>query len=109
MRFTKINRVMKKGRAEIRKTLKRLEKLDNVLIARVREALEKTETGKRAARTNPNRRLYAVLIPTKEENLQRIKNVFDYMGYEEKQLKLIELNIYLLLHGNNQANCEIFK
>jgi hypothetical protein len=109
MRFTKISRVMKKCRAEIRKTLKSLGKLDNATIAHIREAFEKTETGKIVVRTNPNRRLYAVLIPTKKENIQRIKNVFDSMNYEEKRRKLVELDNYLLLRGNNQANCEIFK
>jgi hypothetical protein len=109
MRFTKISRVMKKTRAEIRKLLKSLEKVDNVLIVHIREALEKTKTGKIAVRKNANRRLYAVLIPTKEENIQRIKTVFDCMDYGEKRLKLIELDNYLLLRENNQANCEIFK
>ena len=88
MRFTKINRAMKKCQTEISKTLKSLGELDNVLIAHVREAFEETETGKQTVRTNPNRRPYAVLIPTKEENIQRIKNVFDCMNYEEKALRL---------------------
>jgi hypothetical protein len=103
MRYTKVNRGMKKYLSEIRKTLKSLEKLDNVLIVRVREALEKTEPGKIVVRKNPNRRLYAVLIPTKEENIQRIKAVFDYMSYDEKRLKLAVIN-YLLPCFKN-INC----
>jgi hypothetical protein len=95
MRFTKISRVMRKCRAKIHKTLKSLERLDDILVARVREGFEKTKTGKIVARTNPNRRLYAVLIPTKEENIQRIKNIFDYMSYEKKQLELVRLNCLL--------------
>ncbi|MCX5632847.1 MAG: hypothetical protein NTW93_04120 [Phycisphaerae bacterium] len=95
MRFSKINRVMKRCRTKIHKTLKAVEELDNALVAHIREAFEKTKTGQRTVKTDPNRRLYAVLIPTKEENIQRIKNVFDSMNYEEKLLKLNELN-YLL-------------
>lgn len=91
MRFSKINRVMKSRQTKICKTLKTIEKLDNALVAPIREALEKTKTGQRTVKINPNRRLYAVLIPTKEENIQRIKNVFDSMDYEEKSLKLIGL------------------
>lgn len=82
---------MKKRQTKIRKTLKTVGKLDNALVDSIREALEKTKTGQRTVKTNPNRRLYAVLIPTKEENIQRIKNVFDSMDYEEKSLKLIGL------------------
>ena len=86
---------MKKSRTEIRKTLKAIEKLDKALVAHIREAFEKTKTGQRTVKTNPNRRLYAVLIPTKEENIQRIKNVFDSMDYGEKSLKLVGLNSLL--------------
>ena len=82
---------MKSRQTKICKTLKTIEKLDNALVAPIREALEKTKTGQRTVKINPNRRLYAVLIPTKEENIQRIKNVFDSMDYEEKSLKLIGL------------------
>jgi hypothetical protein len=103
MRFSKITRAMKKCQAETHKTLKSLSKLDNILIARVREAFEKTEPGKIAVRKNPNRRLYAVLIPTKEENIQRIKNVFDCMSWDEKRLKLAGIN-YLLPCFQN-INC----
>jgi hypothetical protein len=93
--FSKTNRVMKKCQKDICKILKSLGKLDNALIAHIREAFEGTKTGKAAIRANPNRRFYAVLIPTKEENLQRIKNVFDFMGYEEKTLKFIGLTFLL--------------
>ena len=95
MRFSKINRVMRKCQKDIRKTLKSLAKLDNALIAHIRETFEGTKTGKAAIRANPNRRLYAVLIPTKKENLLRIKNVFDFMSYEEKLLKFVGLNSLL--------------
>ncbi|MGB8225597.1 MAG: hypothetical protein WCE45_01835 [Sedimentisphaerales bacterium] len=97
MRFSKINREMKRCQTKICNTLKAIEKLDKALVAHIREAFEKTKTGQRTVKANPNRRLYAVLIPTKEENIQRIKNVFDSMNYEEKSLKLVMLN-YLLPH-----------
>lgn len=100
MRFSKTDRAMGKCQKDICKTLKILGKLDNPIIAYFREAFEKTKTGKAAVRTNPNRRLYAVLIPTKEENLQRLKNVFDFMSYEEKSLRLRRLN-YLLPRFQN--------
>lgn len=101
LKFSKTNRIMKKCRKDICKTLKSLGKLDNALIAYVREVFERTETGKTVVKMNPNRRLYAVLIPTKEENLQRIKNVFDFMSYEEKSQALIRLN-YLIKNSGTE-------
>ena len=41
-----------------------------------REIFELTDAGQRAVKTNPDRRLYAVLEPTRAENLKRIENVF---------------------------------
>jgi len=41
-----------------------------------RETFELTSAGKQAVKTNPDRRLYAVLKPTRAENLKRIENVF---------------------------------
>ena len=40
-----------------------------------RETFELTSAGQQAVKTNPDRRLYAVLEPTRAENLKRIENV----------------------------------
>jgi len=41
-----------------------------------RQTIEKTEGGKRAIKTNPNRHLYSVQKPTRAENLKRLENAF---------------------------------
>jgi len=51
----------------------------NNFIIKLREAFERTEAGLRTVKTHPDRRLYAVLRPTRQENLRRIKNALDNM------------------------------
>jgi hypothetical protein len=50
---------------------------------RDRQFFENSEAGRRAVESNPNRRLYAVLKPTKAENRERIANVFKEMEPRE--------------------------
>jgi len=49
----------------------------------VRRAMEDSEVGRRAKANCKDRRLYAVLKPTKEENLRRIENIFRAMTTEQ--------------------------
>ncbi|GEM_PF-1932836 len=48
-----------------------------------RQVFENSEAGRRAVESNPNRRLYAVLKPTRAENRERIANVFKAMEPRE--------------------------
>ena len=52
---------------------------DNIL-NETRKAIEESEEGRRIVKTNPNRRLYAVLEPTREENLARIEYALTGLG-----------------------------
>jgi len=61
----------------------------NGKIDAVRQTIENSEAGRRAVESNPNRRLYAVLKPTKAENLERIANVFKEM--EPRQLLALRI------------------
>ena len=63
-----------------------IQALSDISVEYIRRAVEKTDAGTVAIAINPNRRLYAVLQPTKEENIQRIKNTMDCMGKRKKKL-----------------------
>jgi len=53
-----------------------LSKSDYYTICRFRVVIEtQTEAGRRVVKTNPDRHLYAVRFPTKDESLRRIMNV----------------------------------
>ncbi len=52
--------------------LKNLDTLSNAKIKSFCVDIEKTRAGKKAAKTNPNRRLYAVMKPNRQENIERI-------------------------------------
>lgn len=54
----------------------------------MRERLERSEYGSRAMASSPDRRLYAVLQPTNEENVLRISNVLLAMGPQEMVIAL---------------------
>ena len=54
---------------------------DDIFIELFREVIERKEEGIRAKQTSTDKRLYAVLSPTKEETLQRIENAIDCMDY----------------------------
>ena len=49
--------------------------LSDADIERTRIRFESTDAGRRAAADSPERKLYAVLKPTREENIRRILNV----------------------------------
>lgn len=53
---------------------------NDTLLEKVREALEKSPEGQRIVKASPNKRLYAVLKPTREENMQRIEYVLTGLG-----------------------------
>ncbi len=63
----------------IQQILSRWDKKSYYVIAKDRRAFEATEWGQQAMRNNPDRHLYAVLSPTRQENLARIGNVLREM------------------------------
>lgn len=63
----------------IQQILSGWDKKRNWTIANDRRVFEATKWGQRAIRNNPNRHLYAVLRPNREENLGRIANVLREM------------------------------
>ncbi len=58
------------------------DKKRNRTIANDRRVFEATKWGQQAIRYNPDRHLYAVLRPTRKENLDRIANVLREMDAE---------------------------
>lgn len=62
--------------------LAKISSLDDGLVALWCEQLEETTHGQAAVTMSPNRKLYAVLKPTKAENLRRIKAVLEFVGHE---------------------------
>ena len=50
------------------------------IVNNVRKTLEGSTEGQRTVKANPNRRLYAVLKPTREENMERIEYVLTGLG-----------------------------
>jgi hypothetical protein len=52
-----------------------LNMLDDKILDCNRKVFENTTAGRRAVKNNPDRRLYAVLKPTRVENLRRVENV----------------------------------
>lgn len=65
--------------------LRGLSKRDAKWLSRFREGFEGSDAGRKAIATSPNRRLYAVLRPTKLEDLERIRNVLLAMGPDQYQ------------------------
>jgi hypothetical protein len=59
----------------IRYILSAWDKKSDHIIAKDRRTFESTEWGQRAIQNSPDRHLYAVLRPTRKENLERIGNV----------------------------------
>jgi hypothetical protein len=57
-------------------------KKSNWTVAKDRRAFEATKWGQQVIRSNPDRHLYAVLCPTRQENLTRIANVLRAMDAE---------------------------
>lgn len=53
---------------------------NDTMLDSVRKNIEDSIEGRRIAKANPNRRLYAVLKPTREENLERIEYVLTGIG-----------------------------
>jgi len=53
---------------------------NNTMLDNVRKSLEDSIEGLQITKKNPNRRLYAVLKPTREENLERIEYVLTGIG-----------------------------
>jgi hypothetical protein len=58
------------------------EEKNNRTVANDRRAFEATKWGQQVIRSNPDRHLYAVLYPTRKENLERIANVLRAMDAE---------------------------
>ncbi|MFZ0035632.1 MAG: hypothetical protein WAK60_11680 [Sedimentisphaerales bacterium] len=58
------------------------EKKSNRTVANDRRVFEATKWGQQVIRSNPDRHLYAVLYPTRQENLTRIGNVLRAMDAE---------------------------
>ncbi len=65
--------------AAIRQVLNCWSEKSNYTVAKDRRVFEATKWGQRAVRNNPDRHLYAVLRPTRQENLTRIGNVLREM------------------------------
>ncbi|MDD5064289.1 MAG: hypothetical protein PHQ35_05970 [Phycisphaerae bacterium] len=66
----------------VQQILSMWEKKSNWTVANDRRRFEATEWGQQVARDNPDRHLYAVLYPTRKENLARIANVLRAMDAE---------------------------
>jgi len=62
-------------------------------VANDRRVFEATKWGRQVIRKNPDRHLYAVLRPTREENLERIANVLREM--DDEAFNRTVRNIYL--------------
>lgn len=77
------NRYCHKDREQdIQQILSLWDKESYCVTAKDRQKFEALECGRRAIRNNPDRHLYAVLRPTKQENLGRIGNVLREMDSE---------------------------
>lgn len=76
--------------------LKHLEAYTDEMLEAGRKRIEEGEAGMVAIQSNPNRRLYAVLKPTRAENIERIKHVFLAMDafelYKELQSVRIQMD-----------------
>jgi hypothetical protein len=57
-------------------------KKSNWTVAKDQRAFEATKWGQQVIRSNPDRHLYAVLCPTRKENLDRIANILRVMDAE---------------------------
>jgi hypothetical protein len=66
----------------VRQILSMWEKKSNWTVANDRRTFEATKWGQQVIRNNPDRHLYAVLCPTRKENLDRIGNVLRAMDTE---------------------------
>lgn len=67
------------------------DKKSDYTIAKGRQTFESTEWGRQAIQNNTDRHLYAVLKPTKKENLERIGNVLREMDF--MKLRKVLLNV----------------
>jgi len=70
-------------------------KLHYFVLAWVIEHIESTDAGKAVIEKNPDRRPYAVLVPTKDEYLQRLEALFKLTDERERQSLLLDLRFYL--------------
>ena len=78
-------RTARMGPPNLARVIGLLKKQNSLFVRRTRLILETTEAGRQAKRYHPDRRLYAVLRPTKAEDLKRIENVFNLMDDETRQ------------------------
>jgi hypothetical protein len=74
----------------IRQILSCWAKKSDYIVAKDRQTFEATKWGQRAIRNNPDRHLYAVLRPTRKENLKRIGNVL--LEMEQKAFARVTRN-----------------
>jgi hypothetical protein len=72
------------------------------LLEKARKRIERSDDGKRIVRTNPDRRLYAVLKPTRAENLERIKYVLCAMDAFRLYGLLSSLRIAMIWQGSKE-------
>jgi hypothetical protein len=66
----------------VQQILSMWEKKNNWTVANDRRTFEATKWGQQVVKNNPDRHLYAVLRPTRKENLDRIANVLRAMDAE---------------------------
>jgi hypothetical protein len=66
----------------VQQILRIWDKKSNWTVANDRRVFEATKWGLQVVRNNPDRHLYAVLCPTRKENLDRIANVLRAMDAE---------------------------
>ena len=62
---------------DIKSLLAQLDACSEIVVDAMRFTMEDTPLGQDAIKKNPDRRLYAILKPTKKENLDRIANVIE--------------------------------
>ncbi len=79
----KEGRDVEEGLISLEEVMEQLRRFSRPDILKTRMKLEKKEAGQRAMARCTDRRLYAVLKPTKEEDLQRIENAFNEMSLGE--------------------------
>jgi len=65
---------------DIKVILTVLDKQDSYRLNRDRKVFENIETGRQVVADHPDRHLYSVLRPTRQENLRRIENVLRAMS-----------------------------
>lgn len=77
--------------------INRLERLDTKLIRRIVRSIEKKPYAQKIVQQNPNRRIYAVAKPTKDELIKRAIYIIDSLDEQLLMAIIPALNTSLLI------------